>query len=424
MKEIDPSIDNCFGSIKVDSSWNVGDEKEPKIHRIHAYPAKFPSFITSKAIDYYTEISGSEPKRIADVFCGCGTVALEAKRKGINFWGCDINPVATLIAKAKCNSYNPKKLEEYYDQIVKRLKSHKPRGKAYEKGNKRIQYWYEKEQYLDLFSLRRSIENVIPPNSHYKHFFQCAFSNILKPTSKWLTKSIKPQIDPDKDIANVAEKFEGQFNSMLSAFNENVIDHGKKIDIEIKNRNFLWKNRNCQKVDMIITSPPYVTSYEYADLHQLSSLWLGFTDDYTSLRRGAIGRRYQDPDLEKNMDNLNKNGIDIVKRLIKVDKSQAKAVAKYYLDMQRVTDQCHAMLENHGMALFVIGNTKYKGVKIENAKHLVEALHQSGFEKFYATKRKISGKNLTPYRDSIGKFTSDKRGKKVYSEEFIVAAMR
>ena len=31
---------------------------------------------------------------------------------------------------------------------------------------------------------------------------------------------------------------------------------------------------NDKEVDLIVTSPPYVTSYEYADLHQLSSLWL------------------------------------------------------------------------------------------------------------------------------------------------------
>ena len=32
----------------------------------------------------------------------------------------------------------------------------------------------------------------------------------------------------------------------------------------------------CQNdsVNLVLTSPPYVTSYEYADLHQLALLWL------------------------------------------------------------------------------------------------------------------------------------------------------
>ena len=43
---------------------------------------------------------------------------------------------------------------------------------------------------------------------------------------------------------------------------------------EIITGSFLNENVEPPIVDMIITSPPYVTSYEYADLHQLSSLWL------------------------------------------------------------------------------------------------------------------------------------------------------
>ena len=34
------------------SFWDTGDERELKMHRIHAYPAKFPAFITSKALTY------------------------------------------------------------------------------------------------------------------------------------------------------------------------------------------------------------------------------------------------------------------------------------------------------------------------------------------------------------------------------------
>lgn len=53
-------------TIPIDSFWNVGDEKELRMHRIHAYPAKFPSFITTKALTYARE-EGLESKRIADL---------------------------------------------------------------------------------------------------------------------------------------------------------------------------------------------------------------------------------------------------------------------------------------------------------------------------------------------------------------------
>ena len=34
-----------------------------------------------------------------------------------------------------------------------------------------------------------------------------------------------------------------------------------------------------ETVDLVITSSPYVTSYEYADIHQLSTIWLDLADD-------------------------------------------------------------------------------------------------------------------------------------------------
>lgn len=87
------------------SYWDFGDEKEDPIHRIHAYPAKFPAFITTKALRYAKD-NGVEVDLVADVFCGCGTTAVEAMRNGKSFWGCDINPIATLIAHVKTRHYD------------------------------------------------------------------------------------------------------------------------------------------------------------------------------------------------------------------------------------------------------------------------------------------------------------------------------
>ena len=76
------------------------------------------------------------------------------------------------------------------------------------------------------------------------------------------------------------------------------------------------------------------------------------------------------------------------------------------------------------MALFVIGNTEYKGVRINNSKHLAESLQNSGFKKLYLTKRKIRQKILTPYRNSLGRFSTDSTSRKVYNEEFILIGIK
>ena len=287
----------------------------------------------------------------------------------------------------------------------------------YENANVRLQYWYLESQYNDLSKLKESILQVFKNNnSKYYRFFLCAFSNILKPASKWLAKSIKPQIDPNKKIQDVMILFKKQFLFMYKANQENNIDNNVNIIIQTKN---ILEETETQNLDMIITSPPYVTSYEYADLHQLSTLWLDFTSDYREFRKGTIGSDFCSNYIT-NMENLNSSGKEIVLKLENVDKAKARSVAKYYLDMQTVADKSYKLLNRKGYALFVIGNTEYKSVRIDNALQLSEALFDAGFQELQITKRKISNKILTPYRDANGKFSSDSTGRKIYSEEFII----
>ena len=173
--------------------------------------------------------------------------------------------------------------------------------------------------------------------------------------------------------------------------------------------NFLKLDNAPSDIDMLITSPPYVTSYEYADLHQLSSLWLGYADDYRDLRNGSIGSAQHDLDFNREIKRLNTVGSQIVFGLFDQDKAIARAAANYFLDMQAVATRCHSLLANEGLALFVIGNTEYKGVRIDNAAHLAESLLRGGFSNVRAAKRKMSGKILTPYRDSIGTVLQERR---------------
>ena len=39
-------------NLPINSDWDGRDVSENLMHRIHAYPAKFPAFITTKAIQY------------------------------------------------------------------------------------------------------------------------------------------------------------------------------------------------------------------------------------------------------------------------------------------------------------------------------------------------------------------------------------
>lgn len=403
--------------IPIDSYWNSCINKEKKIHRIHSYPAKFPAFIATKAIDY-AQSQGLKLSVIADVFCGCGTVAVEAKENNLDFWGCDINPVATLIAEVKSENYDEQALQMNYDFIQEKSNGYELKGDEYLVANERIKYWFDETQFLDLYKLYKSICDI--SDSKYRKAFLCVFSSILKVNSKWLNKSIKPQLDPNKIRISVKKSFDNNFKKLLVANRQEYVDQRPKI--EIHTTNFL-EEKSLPRVDMIITSPPYVTSYEYADLHQLSTVWLGFASDYRELRKGSIGSIYNQS-LENDITRiLFKSGADIIEQLERkkgVPKSKIHAVTRYYSDIQEVTRKCYGMLNTGGIAFFIVGDTEYFGVKIENSRHLLHSLLESGFSEVEIVKRKISNKLLTPYRDESGKFSSVRNKKEIYHEEFVI----
>ncbi len=406
-----------YNTIGIDEKWNDCDEMELTMHTIHAYPAKFPAFMASKAFEYARD-EGVNIGRVADIFCGCGTVALEAKNHNYNFWGCDINPVATLIAKVKSNKYDKLLFEQYYSQILKEFEKIELAKNVYEKANERLRYWFEENSFCELLKIYMAInEKVI--EEKYLEAFRCIFSSILKAASKWLNKSIKPQVDPYKQEIDVLKKFQSQCYKFTRAVDE-IEEYNN--DIMINCKNFLTID-NLPCVDLIVTSPPYVTSYEYADLHQLSSLWLGYANDYRELRKGSIGSVYNSDDFTIDFNKLNETGKGIVKSLQASDKalSKVKSVARYFIDMQDAVEKCYRMLNENGMIFFVVGDTEYKGVKIQNSKHLIEAMEQNGYKDIKIAKRTISKGICVPYRDEKGKFSTDKTKRKVYHEEFIIS---
>lgn len=287
--------------------------------------------------------------------------------------------------------------------------------------NERIVYWFEEQQRIDLFKLLNAINSNVK-TEEYKNFFYCAYSAILKSCSRWLTKSIKPQIDPNKKPKNVWMAFETHVNMMIKANEQCNINN--ELNIDIKTQSILDLDVPYPFVDMVITSPPYVTSYEYADLHQLSTLCLGYSSDYKHFRKGSIGSLYDPLSIEDNLSLINEVGASIVRQMINIDKRRARSIAQYYIDIQNVVVKTRYLLRDGGVCFFVIGNTEYKGVKIDNARHLAQCLLSENFHDIEIKRRKISNKILTPYRDKNGKFTSDKNCRKIYSEEFLIFAQK
>ena len=174
-------------------------------------------------------------------------------------------------------------------------------------------------------------------------------------------------------------------------------------------------------VDAIITSPPYVTSYEYADIHQLTGYWLDYISDMAAFRKKFIGTSFSGNKC------LNvpssKKGQKIVNDLSKKSMHIARDVAQYFNDMNLVAKEMARILAPGGHACIVMGNTKIKEVQIKSAEVFYEFLQQEGLNKVKVIKRSIPHKLMPTLRDKeTGRFTTAKNinCKRVYPNEYII----
>jgi methylase of polypeptide subunit release factors len=405
-----------------DHEWDRQASKEPRMHRIHPYPAKFPAFLAERGISYALN-SGVQVKTVGDIFCGCGTVAHEARRLGLGFWGCDINPVATLIARTKSADLCPDQFRSTLDRVMSRARRSKGDIQLAAPARERLNRWFLPQQFADLSRILNAIRHVVPKPSALHDAYLCTFSAILKPCSQWQQRAIKPTLDNGKVPPDVFSTFLKHAHSVAQAIQEaGDLSHSPAAVIELGNA--LNVGLPKRGVDLLVSSPPYVTSYEYADLHQLSSLFLGYADDHRKLRDGSIGSTQHDFRLAKGIRDLNRTATRTVFSLYEQDKRAAQSVANYFIDMQAIASKAMRIIRPGGMAMFVIGNTQYRGIDVDNASHLTESLLSAGFKTVRATRRAISNKAATPYRTPTGKFSRTQTSNHIYSHEYVLMAHR
>jgi len=397
-------------------------------HGYHRYPAKFIPQIVRKLIEDYAPNSN---QIVCDPFGGCGTTLVEAKLLGHRSIGFDINPIAKLITQTKTNSIKPKTLANYK---AKFLQYYENTPMVFYKHHPRINYWFDTEKIKELDRIYFAIKKI--KDNNVRRFFLCAFSHNLKNCSRWLMKSIKPQVDKNKVISNTKESFLKHLDSMIKK-NErfySALAQSGYINTPAK----MYRRDSTKKfpieseaIDLIITSPPYVTSYEYADLHQLSLLWFGddpkhfkkwhhFSNEFIDFRRNFIGTSSKE---EKSGDFNSVIAKQIVNDLVQIERPLAIDVANYFLDMKKVFAEMHRVLKPGGKACIIIGNTSLRGVEILNAQVAAEQMQATGFQKPIFIKREIPNKMITPWRDiNSGKFTgkNNPSKKRAYEFEYII----
>ena len=431
-------IIELFNHKSIDKDWSFSEYKPSDTskwtHGYHRYPAKFIPQLVEKLMDTYIN---NGKANVNDPFMGCGTTIVSAISRGFHASGTDINKIAYLMsgtkAKPICPDYLKKKVNNFLSEIcppeVESGLFSKNQIEPYipERHLEKIDYWFTKSARDELGKIltviREEDESVV------RFFLLVAFSHVLKTCSIWSLASTKPSRDFNKRTTLPYDAIRRHLLKMLKGNSQfyDVVPSHVKDDLD----SYLKIQMGCAKeqpveddsVDLIVSSSPYVTSYEYADLHQLSTLWLDLAGDLKEYRKQFIGtsyKHYEDKSLKSHI------ALKIVDEMEKMNRNKAKEIKAFYIDMQEVFNESYRILKPGGRCCYVIGNTKLRGVDILNAEAFADSLQHSGFKFDNLIKREIPSKILPQTRDEkTGRFASrDKADSQAYPTEYIVIGLK
>lgn len=314
-----------------------------KIDRLHPYPAKFPIEIALDFVNKYT----TEGDVVFDPFVGSGTTLLASSVLHRRGFGTDINHIAILISKGKLLHLNEGellRLEEFIrdfdDNYVQLSQDVVPR--LYPS----VEHWFCDNSIRVLSVILDGIEGLETESE--KLFAKLSMSAIINTVSNQESDTRYAAVEkPDLTLQKIGTVFSRKFRSLLSLIRE--LDHEDRWYEE--NHPCLLDAKKCgeiidqESVDLILTSPPYVNTYDYYLYHKHRMNWLGYDVKYSM--DTEIGSRREYSSLKHSAD-------------------------KFSDDLRDIFQACDKVLKKKGKVVLIIGDGKVAGEIYDAKERLVE----------------------------------------------------
>ncbi len=267
-------INNEFGLNNQGIS-NAIESKELPRHRWYYYKEGFSPNLVKTAINNYNLNSDN---LIMDPFNGSGTVTLTASENNIPSIGLEINPFTSFVAKTKVLNSTPKIISELFNKTLSKVE----KGKVFNELENYSTFTELSDNDKWLFNLK-----VIRAFFGGFSFLENNNSNASKLLKLALLNSIMENSNAKKDGKCLRYKTNWQNlqyskNSLIESF----INNYTKIENDIKNTEII---QNCNiiqtdsrhinkisnnKFDLVVTSPPYLNTFDYTDIYR-PELFLG-----------------------------------------------------------------------------------------------------------------------------------------------------
>ena len=348
-------------------------------HLLHSYPAKLlaniPIFFLN--CDQLRVPAGI----VLDPFCGTGTVLLEAVLAGYKGLGADANPLARLIAETKLAPIHRAVLDDTLQNVIARSRRIKPIAFTPVVAAAK---WFTPSVIDDLGRLLAAIREI--NDLKIRRFMEVCFSNCIRKVSladPRMSVPVRKRGRTRNAFGNLIPLFERcvQLNSqrLQTLF---LADQSLLCGTHIfEDARRLGEQRSRLKVDLIITSPPYLGAQKYIRASSLSIGWLGLApgNKLRNLERQSIGRehfskqdygRFRPPKI---------NGASaLLKRLWKVNPLRAHIAAIYLKEMRKALLESCKHLRKGGHFVLIMGDNSVCGIPFATSRYVRTILTDAG----------------------------------------------
>jgi len=252
---------------------------------VHPYPAKAMPNMVNDLLTLFQE--NYQINTVLDPFCGSGTVALESKLLGLDFYGSDLSPLAVLIAKTKTLTVDNKSYA--FNQIEKMLKD--IAQEKYPKYPlvhfKNIDYWFVERNIQELSFLKYKINNFLKNKGKYKEIFASILLTAFSSTVREVCLSRKGEFKlyriPEAEIKNwdvdTYSVFSKKISNLFDLLKEtNSYAYNTTVEVQQANAKEL-SYLDTEHIDAILTSPPYGDSRSTVAYGQFARLPIQWMDD-------------------------------------------------------------------------------------------------------------------------------------------------
>jgi hypothetical protein len=261
------------------------------VHGFHTYPARMHPLTASRLVRAF----GPEGGLVVDPFCGSGTVLVEALLAGRNAIGTDLNPLAVRLARSKTRPRSDEELEALVEHARACAELATERRKARAGATRRLPdedvRVFDPHVLLELDSLRTGIAKVSDA---------AARADLELVLSALLVKLSKKRGDTSDEIgarriaagypAKLFVKKTEELARRLHDFTRLLPTPLPRVRVDVDDATKL-RTLHAERgaVDAIVTSPPYVATYDYVAHHALRLRWLGL--DARPLEAAEMGAR-------------------------------------------------------------------------------------------------------------------------------------